>query len=106
MDDITMIEPVDTELQRRAKKAVLDACEASGGILWYAQILTPENFQDYEGHIDLYSGRRALAWKEIEKFQKRLHEAGWKCEILSIEGARDPMRVYRECRGEEDPLFW
>ncbi len=55
-----MIHPCDTPFQQRARKAVLDACEASDA-LWYANILTPRDFQDQEGHIDLYTDTREIA---------------------------------------------
>lgn len=97
-----MIHPCDTPFQQRARKAVLDACEASASTLWYAKILTPRSFLDQEGHIDLYTGQRDLAWEEIEKLQQRLRKAGWKCEVLAVHGARDPRNVIRECRGEDD----
>lgn len=66
-----MIHPCDTPFQQRARKAVLDACEASDA-LWYANILTPRDFQDQEGHIDLYTDTREIAWEEVLKLQQRL----------------------------------
>ena len=101
-----MIYPCDTPFQQRAKKAGIDACMHSNVTLWHSHVLTPWDFQDFEGDIDLYTGSRVLEFEEILKLQSRLRDAGWHCEVRCIEGARDPWRVTCECRGEEDPIWW
>lgn len=100
-----MIHPCDTPFQQRARKAVLDACEASDA-LWYANILTPRDFQDQEGHIDLYTDTREIAWEEVMKLQQRLQKSGWKCDVLGIQGARDPIRLINSYPASEEPRFF